>query len=67
VTATPFDVVLAAWLLPYAPDVATLTIMLNNVANNLKDGGYFVSVINPLADDPRTRIEQELHVRPAPV
>ena len=40
-----FDLVFAAWLLNYAPDVSTMTEMFKNISKHLRPGGRFVSVL----------------------
>lgn len=59
----PFDLVFGAWLLNYAPDRAGLVDMFQNIALNLKDGGHFVSVTCPPAEDPTAYINAELKAR----
>ena len=63
---TPFDVVFGAWLLNYAPDRRGLLDMFRNIEMNLKEGGRFVSITMPPAEDPMESIEAELRVRPPP-
>ncbi|KAL9043761.1 MAG: hypothetical protein Q9214_003060, partial [Letrouitia sp. 1 TL-2023] len=48
-----FDVVFGAWLLNYAPDRQGLVRMFRNVCLNLREGGRFVGVTVPPAEDPR--------------
>ena len=62
----PFDLVFGAWLLNYAPDRAGLVEMFRNIALNLKDGGHFVSVTVPPAEDPVDQMYKELEARPRP-
>ena len=62
----PFDLVFGAWLLNYAPDRAGLVEMFRNIALNLEDGGHFVSVTVPPAEDPIAHMHKELEVRPPP-
>ena len=62
----PFDVVFAAWLLKYAPDRAGLVDMFRNVAVNLKEGGYFVSITVPPAENPIDSKNAERKARPPP-
>lgn len=62
----PFDVVFGAWLLNYAPDRAGLVDMFRNIEMNLADGGHFVSITVPPADDPTASVEAEYRVRPPP-
>ena len=62
----PFDVVFGAWLLNYAPDRAGLVDMFRNICLNLKDGGHFVSVTVPPAQDPTASVNAESEVRPPP-
>lgn len=48
----PFDVVLGAWLLNYASGLEEMTAMFRTVAANLRDdGGVFVGLTPPAADD----------------
>jgi toxoflavin synthase len=43
-----FDIVTAVWLLHYAPTETSLQTMCRNIANNLKNGGRFVTIVpNP--------------------
>jgi len=43
-----FDIVTAVWLLLYAPTEASLQAMCRNIANNLKNGGRFLTIVpNP--------------------
>ncbi|KAL8712081.1 MAG: hypothetical protein Q9220_003515 [cf. Caloplaca sp. 1 TL-2023] len=62
----PFDIVFGAWLLNYAPDRVGLEDMFRNIAINLKEGGHFVGITVPPAEDPMTSIDTELRVRPPP-
>ncbi|KAI4165381.1 MAG: hypothetical protein LQ342_000789 [Letrouitia transgressa] len=62
----PFDVVFGAWLLNYAPDREGLVRMFRNVCLNLREGGRFVSVTVPPAEDPRASIEAEQSARRPP-
>ncbi|KAI4211584.1 MAG: hypothetical protein LQ351_005625 [Letrouitia transgressa] len=62
----PFDVVFGAWLLNYAPDRKGLVRMFRNVCLNLREGGRFVGVTVPPAEDPRASIEAEQSARPPP-
>lgn len=62
----PFDIVFAAWLLNYAPDRTNLVKMFHNIALNLKDGGHFISITIPPAQDPIAAVNSELSCRPAP-
>lgn len=62
----PFDLVFGAWLLNYAPDRAGLVDMYRNIALNLKDGGHFVSVTVPPAQDPTASVNAEFSTRPPP-
>ena len=55
----PFDVVFAAYLLPHAPDKATMVSMYKTVAANLKDGGTFVAVVSPVSEDPKEYFDLE--------
>ena len=62
----PFDLVFGAWLLNYAPDRAGLVDMYRNIAINLKDGGRFVSVTVPPAQNPTASLNAEVKARPLP-
>ena len=62
----PFDLVFGAWLLNYAPDRAGLVDMFRNISLNLKDGGHFVSVTVPPAQDPTASVKAEFNARPPP-
>lgn len=59
----PFDLVFSAWLLSYAPNRAGLVDMFRNIALNLKDGGHFVSVTGPPAEDPTAYVNARLKTR----
>ena len=61
----PFDVVFGAWLLNYAPSGKDMVDMFRNVALNLKDGGHFVAVMPPPAQDPAAFLEAERKARPS--
>ena len=43
----PFDLVTAAWLLNYAPDLATMTAMFRTISSCLKPGGAFIGLTIP--------------------
>ncbi len=58
--------VFGAWLLNYAETRSALVAMFRNVAENLRDGGHFVSVTVPPAMDPTASVEGELKARPRP-
>lgn len=62
----PFDVVFGAWLLNYAPDRQGLIDMFRNISMNLREGGRFVSITVPPAENPMDSINAELNVRPPP-
>lgn len=62
----PFDLVFGAWLLNYASSRAALVSMFRNVALNLGDGGRFVGVTVPPAQDPAASVRAELDARPPP-
>ena len=62
----PFDVIFGAWLLNYAPDRAGLVNMFRNVAVNLREGGHFVSVTIPPAENPIDSLNAETNYRPPP-
>lgn len=62
----PFDLVFGAWLLNYAPDRAALVDMFRNICLNLRDGGHFVSVTVPPAQDPTASLDAEFDARPPP-
>jgi SAM-dependent methyltransferase len=62
----PFDLVFGAWLLNYAPDRTGLVDMFRNISLNLKDGGHFVSVTVPPAQDPTASVNAESNARPPP-
>ena len=40
-----FDIVFAAWLLNYAPDLATMTQMFANISKHLKPIGRFITIL----------------------
>ncbi|OCT44696.1 methyltransferase type 11 [Cladophialophora carrionii] len=52
-----FDLVFAAWLLNYAPDLPTMTEMFKNIARHLAPGGRFVTVLPHPEEDPRVCID----------
>ncbi|OAG41484.1 hypothetical protein AYO21_04186 [Fonsecaea monophora] len=57
-TGGDFDLVFAAWLLNYAADQASMTAMFRNIANHLRPGGRFFSVLpHPEDDDPMICID----------
>ncbi|KAL8752397.1 MAG: hypothetical protein Q9199_005776, partial [Rusavskia elegans] len=56
----PFDVVFGAWLLNYAPDRKGLVDMFRNISLNLREGGTFVSITVPPAENPMDSINAEL-------
>ena len=58
--------VFAAWLLNYAPDRAGLVDMFRNVAINLKEGGHFVGITVPPAENPIDSMNAETKARPPP-
>ena len=60
----PFDHVVAAWLLDFAPDKETMEKMLRTAAVNLRSGATFVGIVNPPTHDPRSQLREELRVRP---
>ncbi len=59
------DVVFGAWLLNYAAERRGGW-MFRNIALDLKDGGGFVGVIVPSADEPIESLKAEMRVRPGP-
>ena len=50
----PFNVVIAPWLLNYAPDQQTMAKMFKNIGRHLEKGGWFVGLTIPplLTDSP---------------
>jgi toxoflavin synthase len=52
-----FDLVFAAWLLNYAPDLPTMTAMFKNISKHLKPGGVFITVLPNPEDDPKICID----------
>jgi SAM-dependent methyltransferase len=52
-----FDLVFAAWLLNYAPDVPTMTEMFKNISKHLAPGGRFVTVLPHPEADPMVCID----------
>jgi len=62
----PFDLVFGAWLLNYASDHTGLVKMFRNIALNLKEGGKFVSVTVPPAQNPIDSLNAEVQARPFP-
>lgn len=47
----PFHIVVGIWLLNYASDLEEMTSMYCTVSANLKDGGVFIAVTPPPAED----------------
>ncbi|KAJ9613249.1 hypothetical protein H2200_003191 [Cladophialophora chaetospira] len=47
-----FDLVFAAWLLNYAPDLATMTEMFKNISKHLKSAGRFITILPHPEVDP---------------
>lgn len=47
----PFDLVVAAWLLNYAPSGKEMSSMFECINMNLKEGGVFVGITQPPAED----------------
>ncbi|KAL9615086.1 MAG: hypothetical protein Q9167_000509 [Letrouitia subvulpina] len=60
----PFDIVLGAWFLNYAPDQRTMTSMFRNIALNLKEGGNFIGLVWPPTDNPKRHLQKALAARP---
>ena len=60
----PFDLVLAGWLLNYAPNKKVLTNTFRNAFVNLKSGGMFVGTTMPLTEDPSKWLVERHEVRP---
>lgn len=56
---SPFDLVFASKLLTHAPDRETMAQMFRTAADNLVEGGVFVSVNSPVNEDPKAYFEQE--------
>jgi toxoflavin synthase len=52
-----FDLVFAAWLLNYAPDLPTMTAMFKNISKHLQPGGIFITVLPNPEDDPKICID----------
>src|ERR1700761_138364 len=52
-----FDLVFAAWLLNYSPDLATMTETFKNISKHLRPGGRFVSILPHPDKDPMVCIE----------
>jgi SAM-dependent methyltransferase len=57
IDGAPFDVVIAVWLLTYAPDHETLSRMFQTVAINLKPGGKFITTVIRPSSDPLTALK----------
>jgi toxoflavin synthase len=51
-----FDLVFAAWLLNYAPDLKTMTETFQNISKHLRPGGRFVTVLPHPDEDPMSCI-----------
>ncbi|ROW01833.1 hypothetical protein VPNG_07771 [Cytospora leucostoma] len=47
----PFDIVIGAWLLNYASDLEEMTKMYQSISTNLKEGGVFIGIGPPPAED----------------
>lgn len=60
----PFDLVLGAWLLNYAPNATEMRDMYRTVAMNLKQGGRFLGVTPHPTNDPKGHENQATAVRP---
>lgn len=59
----PFDVIFSAWLLDNAPDKQSLCKLFRTIRLNLKQGGYYVSVTLPPADDPASMLDHRNRAR----
>ena len=55
-----FDIILASWLLNYAPDQETMNDMFRNIQSKLKAGGKFVGLTTPPQSG--TRVDVEAHL-----
>lgn len=53
----PFHIVIGNWLLNYASDPEEMTSMYRTISANLKDGGVFISINPPPAEDVDERAE----------
>ena len=53
----PFDLVVAAWLLNYAPSRKEMTDMFECIKMNLKEGAVFVGITQPPAEDLKREAE----------
>jgi ubiquinone/menaquinone biosynthesis C-methylase UbiE len=53
----PFDLVVAAWLLNYAPNRKEMTDMFECIRMNLKEGAVFVGITQPPAEDLKREAE----------
>ena len=60
----PFDVVLACWLLNYAPNYDVLVSTFRNAACNLRKGGVFTGSTVVPAEDPLAWLERQHTLRP---
>ena len=60
----PFDVVLACWLLNYAPTYEVLVATFRNAALNLRKGGIFTGSTVVPAEDPPAWLEKQHKLRP---
>ena len=60
----PFDLVLGAWLLNYAPSGKDMANMFCNAALNLRQGGHFIGVTVHPTNHPKPPAEAALAARP---
>lgn len=54
-----FDVVFAAKLLTHAPDRESMSLMYKTAAVNLNRGSYFVTLVSPVTEDPKSYFQKE--------
>lgn len=47
----PFHIIVGVWLLNYASDLEEMTSMYRTISANLKDGGVFIAITPPPAED----------------
>lgn len=47
----PFDIIIGVWLLNYSSSLEQMTSMYRTVSENLKDGGMFIALTPPPAED----------------
>ena len=64
VESGPFDLVIGAWLLNYAPSGLKMADMFRNIAMNLTDQGRFVGITPHPSEEPMSFVQKAAEVRP---